>query len=120
MEGGMRKVVYLFAVLTLIACPRKQKAHVTEAVEEPTAEDFCKENGKKFPNQEKCEWAYTHPIEWDCEIQAKEHGGYWDCVKMQKEFEQREHDRHSECNLRFVPFRGWTSKCDTGTKKAAH
>lgn len=44
----------------------------------------------------KCVWSAEHPIEADCEKQAEKHGGYWECVKIGHENQNRARDRQTQ------------------------
>jgi len=76
-------------------CQQQVKARVFKSLDEcDYAQDHpeayaCHKSDLVAADREKCLWRLDHPIEAKCEEAAKVHGGYWDCVRIEREAHDR-------------------------------
>lgn len=61
--------------------------------------DACVRAAPDKDSAQHCIWAVEHPLEAGCEVEAKMHGGYWDCVRIRTEQVERRADRGQRAEI---------------------
>lgn len=69
------------------------------AVQNPAEYQCRKEKTVSQEAFDRCVWVFKNPIEAKCEEEAKKHGGYWDCIAIEKQEISRARDRELQTTI---------------------